>query len=115
MAYCAWSWPPFTPPLWLQIGLSEGSMLCGQESSPGVTMCAHSTLPAMSRRLPDPEFFLLCAQESNPGVTVASFDTTEEKLEALAADLGVKGLPQFRFYKVRRAGAPFCSVIVGKS
>jgi hypothetical protein len=33
-------------------------------------------------------------------VTVASFDTTEDAIEGLAADLGVTGLPQFRFYKV---------------
>ncbi|EFN51644.1 hypothetical protein CHLNCDRAFT_139828 [Chlorella variabilis] len=33
-----------------------------------------------------------------PGVTVASFDTTAEELENLAAEMGVKGLPQFRFY-----------------
>lgn len=39
-------------------------------------------------------------QEQYPGVTVASFDTTEEKLENVAADMGVKGLPQFRFFKV---------------
>lgn len=38
-------------------------------------------------------------QEQYPGVTVASFDTTEEKLENVAADMGVKGLPQFRFFK----------------
>jgi hypothetical protein len=36
-------------------------------------------------------------------VTVASFDTTEEQLEGLAAELAVKGLPQFRFYNVRGA------------
>lgn len=42
-----------------------------------------------------------CPQEKYPGLTVASFDTTEEKLENVAGDLGVKGLPQFRFYKVR--------------
>lgn len=35
---------------------------------------------------------------AHPGVTLASFDTTDERLEALAADLGVKGLPAFRFY-----------------
>ena len=34
-------------------------------------------------------------------MTVASFDTTEEALEGLAAELGVKGLPQVRFYKAR--------------
>ena len=39
-------------------------------------------------------------QEKHRGVTVASFDTTEEALENLAAEIGVKGLPQFRFYKV---------------
>lgn len=39
-------------------------------------------------------------QEKHRGVTVASFDTTEESLENLAAEIGVKGLPQFRFYKV---------------
>lgn len=36
--------------------------------------------------------------EEHPGVRIGSFDTTEEKLEALAADIGVTGLPQFRFY-----------------
>lgn len=40
-------------------------------------------------------------QEKHPGVTVVSFDTTEESLEAVAADMGVKGLPQFRFFKAR--------------
>ena len=37
--------------------------------------------------------------EEHPGVRIGSFDTTEEKLEVLAADIGVTGLPQFRFYK----------------
>lgn len=32
---------------------------------------------------------------------MASFDTTAEELENLAAEMGVKGLPQFRFYNVR--------------
>lgn len=44
-----------------------------------------------------------CMQAKYPGVTVASFDTTEQQLEALAAELGVKGLPQFRFYSVSAA------------
>lgn len=39
-------------------------------------------------------------QAKHPGVTVASFDTTADELENLTAELGVKGLPQFRFYKV---------------
>lgn len=30
----------------------------------------------------------------------AKFDTSEEKLEALSAELGVKALPVFKFYKV---------------
>lgn len=37
-------------------------------------------------------------QESSKDVTFVSFDTTEEQLEELAASLGVKALPQFRFY-----------------
>lgn len=32
----------------------------------------------------------------------AKFDTSEEKLEALSAELGVKALPVFKFYKVCR-------------
>lgn len=32
-------------------------------------------------------------------LTVAAVETTDEKLETLVADLGVKGLPAFRFYK----------------
>lgn len=45
---------------------------------------------------------LLYRQDKHPGVTVASFDTTgSEELEGLTAELGVKGLPQFRFYQVR--------------
>lgn len=47
-------------------------------------------------------------QEKHKGVTVASFDTTEEELESLTAELGVKGLPQFRFYKVGGLGAGCC-------
>ena len=47
-------------------------------------------------------------QAKYPGVTVASFDTTEESLENLAAELGVKGLPQFRFYKVGAGCAACC-------
>lgn len=31
---------------------------------------------------------------------MASFDTTAAELEALTAELGVKALPQFRFYQV---------------
>lgn len=38
-------------------------------------------------------------QDKHKGVTVASFDTTADELETLTAELGVKGLPQFRFYK----------------
>ncbi|PRW59160.1 Thioredoxin-dependent peroxide reductase [Chlorella sorokiniana] len=37
--------------------------------------------------------------DKHKGVTVASFDTTADELETLTAELGVKGLPQFRFYK----------------
>lgn len=40
-------------------------------------------------------------------MTVASFDTTEEALENLSAELGVKGLPQFRFYQVGEGGGVF--------
>lgn len=39
-------------------------------------------------------------QSQYPGITVASFDTTAAELEALTAELGVKALPQFRFYQV---------------
>jgi thiol-disulfide isomerase/thioredoxin len=35
----------------------------------------------------------------HPGVKVVSFDTTADALEAMASDLGVKGLPHFRFFK----------------
>ncbi|KAL4424932.1 hypothetical protein ABPG77_009661 [Micractinium sp. CCAP 211/92] len=38
-------------------------------------------------------------QSQYPGITVASFDTTAAELEALTAELGVKALPQFRFYQ----------------
>ncbi|KAL4434271.1 hypothetical protein ABPG75_000712 [Micractinium tetrahymenae] len=38
-------------------------------------------------------------QSQYPGITVASFDTTAAELETLTADLGVKALPQFRFYQ----------------
>jgi thioredoxin 1 len=37
----------------------------------------------------------------HPGVKIGSFQTTEEKLEGLAGELGVKTLPQFAFFKVR--------------
>lgn len=39
------------------------------------------------------------AAAKNAEVTFASFDTTEEKLEDLASDVGVKAMPQFRFFK----------------
>ena len=39
-------------------------------------------------------------QDKHPGVTIASLDTTEEPLEGVVAELGIKGLPQFRFFKV---------------
>lgn len=38
-------------------------------------------------------------QAAQPGVTIASFDTTDEAIESLAQELGVKGLPQIRFFK----------------
>lgn len=38
------------------------------------------------------------AQKYSGEVTVASVDTTDEQLEAFVAELGVKGLPAFRFY-----------------
>lgn len=34
-----------------------------------------------------------------PGVSFVKFDTTQENLESLAADLGVKTLPAFKFFK----------------
>ena len=34
-----------------------------------------------------------------PGIRVASVQTTDEKLEGLVSDLGVKGLPAFRFFQ----------------
>ncbi|PSC67995.1 Thioredoxin-dependent peroxide reductase [Micractinium conductrix] len=37
-------------------------------------------------------------QAQNPDVSFVSFDTTEAALENLTAELGVKALPQFRFY-----------------
>lgn len=51
-----------------------------------------------------------------------SFDTTEAALENLTAELGVKALPQFRFYAVRGrwrqgcrvAGASFTSTRQGR-
>lgn len=39
------------------------------------------------------------AQNHSGAVTFVSVDTTDEKLEALTSELGVKGLPAFRFYK----------------
>jgi hypothetical protein len=36
----------------------------------------------------------------HPNVAFAKFDTNSETLEAFAAELGVKALPAFRFYKV---------------
>ena len=50
-------------------------------------------------------------QAKHPGVTVASFDTTEDAIEGLAAYLGVTGLPQFRFYKVRGCGGSSCTLM----
>ena len=39
-------------------------------------------------------------------MTIASVDTTDEKLEGLTVELGVKGLPAFRFYNLgKEAGA----------
>ncbi|GFH24018.1 uncharacterized protein HaLaN_21730, partial [Haematococcus lacustris] len=35
----------------------------------------------------------------HPGVKFYKFDTTSEQLEALSGQLGVKGLPTFKFYK----------------
>jgi len=43
-------------------------------------------------------------QDKHKGITVASFDTTADELETLTAELGVKGLPQFRFYKASAFG-----------
>ncbi|KAL6769544.1 PRX7 [Auxenochlorella protothecoides x Auxenochlorella symbiontica] len=38
-------------------------------------------------------------QETHKGVKFLSFDTTEEQLEGLSTELGVKALPAFKFYK----------------
>ncbi|GIL60757.1 hypothetical protein Vafri_15288 [Volvox africanus] len=43
--------------------------------------------------------FLDSLVDKYPGVTFAKFDTTAPALESLAADLGVKALPTFRFFK----------------
>lgn len=45
-------------------------------------------------------------QEKNKDVTILSFDTTEEKLESLSDELGVKALPAFKFYKARLGAGP---------
>jgi peroxiredoxin (alkyl hydroperoxide reductase subunit C) len=37
--------------------------------------------------------------EKHPGLVFAKFDTSEEKLEPLSAELQVKALPVFKFYK----------------
>lgn len=36
----------------------------------------------------------------HPDVTFVKFDTTADQLDTLSADLGVKGLPTFKLYKV---------------
>mmetsp|Transcript_7705 Transcript_7705/g.14482 ORF Transcript_7705/g.14482 Transcript_7705/m.14482 type:complete len:415 (+) Transcript_7705:54-1298(+) len=46
----------------------------------------------------------------HPGVTFAKFDTTEAALSELSAELGVKALPAFRFFK---NGQPSGEVVVG--
>lgn len=38
-------------------------------------------------------------QEKHSDIKFVSFDTTEEKLEGLADELGVKALPAFKFFK----------------
>lgn len=38
------------------------------------------------------------AKQHGDKITFASIDTTDEKMETFCADLGVKGLPAFRFY-----------------
>ncbi|KXZ52644.1 hypothetical protein GPECTOR_9g689 [Gonium pectorale] len=43
--------------------------------------------------------FLDTLVDKYPGVTFAKFDTTAQPLEALTADLGIKALPAFRFFK----------------
>lgn len=43
--------------------------------------------------------FLDSLVDKYPGVSFAKFDTTQENLEALSAELGVKALPAFRFFK----------------
>jgi hypothetical protein len=45
-------------------------------------------------------------QDKYPDITVASFDTSEEKLENLSADLGVKSLPHFMFLKAGKEVIP---------
>mmetsp|Transcript_2456 Transcript_2456/g.3885 ORF Transcript_2456/g.3885 Transcript_2456/m.3885 type:complete len:338 (+) Transcript_2456:325-1338(+) len=47
---------------------------------------------------------------AHPGVTFAKFDTTEDALSELSAELGVKALPAFRFFK---NGQPSGEVVVG--
>lgn len=50
-------------------------------------------------------------QEAHEGVKFLSFDTTEEQLDGLSSELGVKALPAFKFYKVpvgAQGGARWC-------
>lgn len=47
-----------------------------------------------------PHAFPHPAQDNTPDVKFLSFDTTEEKLEGYADELGVKSLPAFKFFKV---------------
>ncbi|CAN0083015.1 unnamed protein product [Hapterophycus canaliculatus] len=42
--------------------------------------------------------FVKDLSEEFPEITFAKFDTTEEAISELSADLGVEALPAFRFY-----------------
>ncbi len=41
----------------------------------------------------------MCLQEKHPEITFVKADTTNEELEGLSAEQGVKVLPTFKFFK----------------
>jgi hypothetical protein len=65
-----------------------------------LTPSLHALAPALACPHPLTGAHPACLPLSCCRQVFAKFDTSEEKLEALSAELGVKALPVFKFYKV---------------
>ena len=82
----------------MYIPSSGASVHCQRCNSSSRLMYLAAAAPLM--RLPPPSPHVPAPPRSSPPAqTFAKFDTTQANLEALSAQLGVKALPAFKFFK----------------